>query len=70
MTSTDQQHTTVFLGPLAVGDPALWGGFVFWTTVLALKTALMSFLPTVQPFLTKVNFIAIVSQCFLQLYQR
>lgn len=42
------------VGELLAFDNPVLGSFVFWSAVLALKTALMSFLPTVQPYITKV----------------
>lgn len=39
---------------MSFANPLL-GSFIFWSALLAFKTALMSFLPTLQPFLTKVE---------------
>lgn len=51
-------------------DNPLLGSFLFWSAVLALKTALMSFLPTVQPLLTKVRYVTATGEAVMFLFNR
>lgn len=62
MTGTRSVHEL-----MSFENPVL-GSYILWSAALALKTALMSMLPTVQPLLTKVIIYYIFMHYYIIIY--